>query len=219
MALSVAVISLTTCSGPPRPSAPLSLRNGLSGLVGDIPAPALEGVAGAVHLLTRTCPDLPTDRAAAAATLKAAQLVGLSANDDRWAAAGRSLTGGLASHEPNSACSGKLGSWLAAGLVPATIPGPVSSTTTAPLAQQAAELANVDIPKVSGVAFATIETGMSIADVRKICGSKGQTVASTKVGRHRNDLVKWPATGGLFVTVTVQFRDGRVLAATTTGTR
>ena len=219
VALSLAATATTSCSGTPPPGPPLSLSNGLSALVGAVPAPAVEEVAGAVHLLTRSCPDLPTDKAAVIATLKAAKLVGLSADDDRWPAAGRALTGGLASHDPNAACASQLGSWLADGLVPATIPGPASSTTTAPLAQQAAELAKVDIPKVSARAYRAIETGMTIANVRKICGSKGQTVASTHVGRHRNDLVKWPAAGGLFVTVTVQFRDGRVLAATTTGAR
>lgn len=218
-AVAVAATVAVSCGGASAPSAPLSLDDGLSALVNDVPAPALEGVAGAVHLLPRSCPDLRTDRAAAAAILKTAKLVGLSADDDRWAAAGRSLIEGLASHDPNVACTSELGAWLAEGLVPATIPIPPSSTTTAPLAQQAAELADVDIPQVSARAFAAIETGMTIAEVRKICGSKGQTVASTDVGRHRNDLVKWPATGGLFVSVTVQFRDGRVLAATTTGAR
>lgn len=219
VAMFVALAAMAGCSGTSAPSAPLSLGGGLSVLVGDVPAPALEGVAGAVHLLPRSCPDLRTDSSAAKATLKAAKLAGLSANDVRWAAAGRSLTEGLAIHDPNTACADQLEAWLAAGMVPATIPISASSTTTTPPAQAPVVVTNAGVPKVSAMAFGRIETGMTIAAVRKICGSKGQTVTSTDVGRDRNDLVTWPAIGGVTAAITVQFRNGRVLAATTTGAR
>lgn len=219
LTMSVAVTAVASCSNTAGPSAPLSLGEGLSALVKNVPAPALEGVAGAVHLLPRSCPDLRTDRAAVEATLNAAKLVGLSADDDRWAAAGRSLTEGLASHDPTTACAGELGAWLADGLVPPTIPISAPSTTTEPLAQPPGVVSNAGTPKVSAQAFDRIETGMKIAAVRKICGAKGQTLSSTQVGRDRIDLVTWPASGGAAASITVQFRNGRVLAATTTGTR
>lgn len=104
-------------------------------------------------------------------------------------------------------------------MAPDTIPVTTAAPATVPLAEQAAELALGDAPPSSPEDFARLESGQSLETVRAILGSEGVVVRESTVGIHHDQLIRWPAQGELFATVRGQFRDGRLLAATTSGNR
>lgn len=172
-----------------------------------------------VTFLLQRCGDIDSPAAAARALTEAASGVGLEPGDQRWGSAARSLVTGVSSVSPGEACRPELSGWLDAGLAPDTIPVPAPEPTIVPLAEYVTELASDDSPPSAPEDFARLETGQSLAEVRAILGSEGVLEEESTVGAHHNQLVRWPAQGEGFATVRVQFRDGRLLAATTSGDR
>lgn len=212
-------VGTAACGGGSTAAPRTTLPSGLQALSAQVPDSALNGVVDMVDLITLTCRDLPTDRSAAQATLVAAEQVGLVADDDRWLAATQTLTDGLAQHPSGQVCKAELAGWMAAALVPVTIPTSTPSTTTTPLVDQLTELAKLNLPTVSADTFRKVKPGMTLTEVRDLLGSSGSPFELSQIGPHRDELIRWPAKGQSFAAITIQFRDWRVLAATTSGDR
>ncbi len=209
---SIALAVGPACGDNVPPPEPLTLSGGMAALTSAVPAASVQNVAGVVHLLASSCPDLSTDRAATAATIIAAQAVGLKPDDDRWGRASRALTSGIAGHNPKAACSPQMTLWLGAGLVPVTVPTSAPATTTIALDVAATRLADQKAAKVGSAQYRRVHPGMTPTEIRKIFGSVGQTLSKMKVGRHEDVLIRWPSEGNIFAGIIVQFRDGRSLA-------
>ena len=209
---SIALAVGPACGERVPPPEPLTLSGGMASLTSAVPAASVQNVAGVVHLLASSCPDLSTDRAAAAATVIAAQAVGLKPDDDRWGLASRALTSGIAGHNPKTACAPQLSLWLGAGVMPVTVPSSAPATSTIPLDEAAAALAAQKAAKVGSAQYRRVHPGMTPTEVRKIFGSVGEILSKATVGRHEDVLIRWPAEGNTFAGIMVQFRDGRSLA-------
>lgn len=205
----------TGCSHPePRTMGPAP-----EPLVPLVRAEDLGTLSTSVTFLVQRCADIDSPDAAASALSDAAPQVGLEPGDPRWARAARSLTAGVSGVTPGEPCRPELSRWLLPGLAPDTIPAPAAAPTTVPLAEQAAELALGDAPLSSPEDFARLEPGQSLETVRRILGSEGVVVRESTIGIHHDQLLRWPAQGAVFATVRGQFRDGRLLAVTTSGDR